>query len=164
MFDIHAPFQHTMQLDASPDEVFDVVANVPDSVSHFADVQDLEPHGDGFRWTLLPAGHGRMSLQLQYGCRYTTDTRNPRVSWTPIDGVGTARVHGHWAIDPLPGGGTRLTLHNHLTLRVDAPRLLRKPAEKVLQAENARMLRVYLANLTRTFGGGDGRVNRLAAS
>ena len=163
MFEIHAPFQHTMIVSARPDEVFAVVANVPDSVSHFADVQDLDPLDDGYLWTLLPAGHGRMSLQLQYGCRYRTDSKNPRVSWTPMVGVGTARLHGDWTIEPC-GSGTRLSLDNHLMLRVDAPRRRRRPGANVLPAEHARMLRVYLANLEQTLNGGDGRVHQLAAS
>ncbi len=159
MFEIEAPFQQTIRVAASPLEVFRVVADVPDSVAHFADVESLVPESGGYRWTLKRAGVGKLSLQMIYGCCYTSDPDVPTVRWEPIDGIGTARVSGHWQIDR-DGPGTRLTLHNRLVLRIDAPKLLRRPAAGVLERENARMLRTYLANLTTTFDGGDGRARR----
>ena len=159
MFEIEAPFRQTIRVKASPQEVFAVVADVPDSVAHFADVESLVEEDGGYRWTLKRAGVGRLSLQLIYGCRYTSDPGVPTVEWVPMDGVGTARVSGHWQIEP-DGSGTRLTLHNDLVLRIDAPKLVRRPAAAVLEKENARMLRTYLANLAATFDGGDGRARR----
>jgi hypothetical protein len=159
MFEIEAPFSQTIRVTASPQEVFTVVADVPDSVAHFADVEALVPEAGGYRWTLKRAGVGKLSLQMVYGCRYTSDPEVPIVRWQPMDGVGTARVSGHWQIEP-DGTGTRLTLHNNLALRIDAPRLIRRPAAAVLDKENARMLRTYLANLKTTFDGGDGRAPR----
>lgn len=159
MFEIEAPFRQMIRVRATPQEVFAVVADVPDSVAHFADVESLVEEDGGYRWTLKRAGVGKLSLQMSYGCRYTSDPDVPAVRWEPMEGIGTARVSGRWQIEP-DGSGTRLTLHNHLALRIDAPKLIRRPAAAVLDKENARMLRAYLANLTATFNGGDGRARR----
>ncbi len=138
MFDIEAPFRQVIRVAASPQEVFAVVADVPDSAAHFPGVESLDAEEGGYRWILKRAGVGKLSLQLVYGCRYTSDPGVPVVRWEPISGIGSARVSGHWQIDP-DGGGTRLTLHNHLSLRIDAPRLIRRPAAAVLEKENTRM-------------------------
>ncbi|MAE29926.1 MAG: hypothetical protein CMJ87_13240 [Planctomycetes bacterium] len=159
MFTIEASFRQAIRVTASPQEVFAVVADVPDSAAHFPGVESLDADSAGYRWILKRAGVGKLSLQLVYGCRYTSDSALPVVRWEPIEGIGSARVSGHWQIDP-DGTGTRLTLHNQLALRIDAPRLIRRPAAAVLEKENARMLRTYLANLTTTFDGGDGRTHR----
>jgi len=157
MTELKTVFEYQMSVKASADEVYGVLADVPDSVSHFGGLEALEPCQDGYKWTLEKAGVGKLSLQLIYACRYMSDAPSRSVNWEPIPGIGTARVCGHWTIEP-QGEGTRLSIHNELVLDVPVPRLLRKPAQKVLEKENGRMLKTYLQNLRTTFDGGNGRV------
>ncbi len=158
MLELSSRVQRSIEVSAPPEKVYAVVADVPDSVAHFPEVEALMPDGDAYRWTLKKAGVGKMAMQLVYACRYLTDDDALSVSWTPVDSVGNAVMSGHWTIEP-NGTGTRLTLNNELTLRARrAPRLLRKAAEPVFTRENQRLMGTYLENLKRTFEGGDGRV------
>ena len=157
MLELRSHFERTIDVRATPSEVYDVVADVPDSVAHFPDLESLVPERDSYRWTLKRAGVGRLSMQLVYACCYRTDDDALTVSWTAVAGVGNAEVSGHWGIEP-HGDGTRLTLYNDLVLRANAPRLLRKAAEPVFVRENQRLMGRYMDNLKRTFDGGDGRL------
>ena len=157
MTELLTVFEYQMTVKASPDQVYTVLADVPDSVSHFGGLEALAPCQDGYKWTLEKAGVGKLSLQLIYGCRYAIEAPSRSVRWEPIPGVGTARVSGHWTIEP-QGAGTRLSIHNELVLDIPIPRLLRRPAQKVLEKENGRVLATYLQNLRTTFDGGNGRV------
>lgn len=159
MLALHSDYTHSIQVPASPEEVFAVLSDVPRSVSHFPDLEQFEPHSDGYRWVLKKAGMGKLSLQMRYACSYRSDAARGTVHWDPIDKVGNARVEGSWTIRP-HNDGTEVTLHNDLTLFVKAPRLLRRAAEPVVDKENGRILEGYLNNLSKTFSGGDGRVNR----
>ncbi len=159
MLELTSHFERAIDVRATPAQVYEVVANVPDSVAHFPDLESLVPEDGAYRWTLKKAGVGRMSMQLVYACRYRTDEGALSVSWTAVSGVGNAAVSGHWTIEPR-GEGTRLTLNNDLVLRANAPRLLRKAAEPIFVRENQRLMGIYMDNLKRTFDGGDGRVKR----
>ena len=157
MLELSSRIQRSIDVSAPPDQVYAVVANVPDSVAHFPELEALVPDGDAYRWTLKKAGVGKMAMQLVYACKYLTDDDRLAVSWSPVSHVGNAEMSGHWTIEPR-GSGTRLTLNNELILRARAPRLLRKAAEPVFVRENQRLMGTYLENLKRTFEGGDGRV------
>ena len=161
MLELTNRFVKTVEVTAAPADVHAVLADVPDSVNHFPDLESLVPERGGYTWTLARMGKGKLSHQLVYACRYDCDPDVPSVAWTPIDGVGNAHVSGRWIIEP-SGSGTRLTLHNDLTLFIRrAPRMIRAVAQPVLTRENSRVMAIYLDNLCTTFRGGDGRLWRL---
>jgi len=159
MLELNSHFERAIDVRATPAQVYAVVADVPDSVAHFPDVESLVLEGGAYRWTLKKAGVGRLSMQLVYACRYRTDEDALTVSWAADSTVGNAEVSGRWTIDAR-GTGTRLTLHNDLVLRANAPRLLRKAAEPVFVRENQRLMGIYMDHLKKTFDGGNGRVKR----
>ena len=92
-----------------------------------------------------------------YACRYTCDPTQHSVRWEPIEGVGNACVRGSWTVEPT-AAGARFAFHNHFVVSLPLPKLLRKLAQGVVEAENTRMVERYLANLCTTFAGGDGRL------
>lgn len=153
--------ERSFEVAASPDEAYAFLAQVPQSAAHFPDLASFTG-GDGtYTWTLREVGVKSISIQLVYACDYTQDPASKTLRWTPVAGVGNGQVRGSWRVEPAEGG-SRLVLHNHLTLTLGLPRLLRGVAEGFVVRENTRMIESYGANLVTTLGGGDGRVSAAA--
>lgn len=158
MIEVHAPFKRSMTVPASPDEVFALLSDVPDSVSHFPDVESLVFENGGYTWKLTKAGLPGFQMQIVYACRYDSDAEALTVKWMPISGAdNNSRISGHWTIEP-SGDGTRVAIDNELIVSVPLPKVARKVAEPFTVRENDRRMTEYLDNLATTFGGGDGRV------
>lgn len=157
--DVSATADHSFRVPATPAAALALVADVPDSVSHFPGLEGFEPAGPGaWRWTLARLGSGKLSLQTVYTCRYTHDAAAGTVRWVAVGAPGdNARVEGAWTVVP-DGTGARLRLVNTLQVNVPVPRLLRRPAEALVARENERLITHYIANLEVTLAGGDGRV------
>jgi len=158
MADLPSEFRGHVDVPAAIDEVYALLADVPDSTRHFPDLEKVVRHEDGYLWTVKKAGVGRLSAQMIYCCRYTSDDDARTVRWDPIRGVGNSTVHGSWRLEEV-GGGTRLNLHNELTMHLDIPRLMVRAARPVVDQISAKLMGKYLENLKRTLSGGDGRVS-----
>lgn len=149
----------TLTVPAPVETTWALIADVPDSVAHFAGLESFLPDGpDTWRWTLKRLGAGKLSLQTVYTCVYATDPAARVVTWSaaraPAD---NAAVEGSWTLTAA-GSGSRLVLVNQLTLDMDLPRVMRRPAQALVTRENAALIDRYLANLRVTLSGGDGRV------
>ena len=145
------------EIGAAPDQVFALLADVPDSVAHFPDVLELVSEQGGYTWHMKPERIGPVRVQTIYACRYRIDRERRSVLWEPIAGIGNALVRGAWEIAPADPG-TRLTLRTEFDLELDVPRLLRGAAQPIVQSKLERLLDTYLDNLVRTFKGGIGRL------
>ena len=88
-FAVKAPFK----------EVFDVLSDVPTSVSHFPKVDKLVDMGDGvYRWEMAKVGTAQVNIQTVYASKYVSNRAKGSVLWTPVPGVGNALVGGSWKI------------------------------------------------------------------
>ena len=158
MNEVTVRVERTRSMPTAPEQVYALLADVPDSVSHFPGVVALEPKDGGYVWRLQPVGVGKLTVATVYGCLYECDDSSRSVRWTPMSGVGNARVAGQWRIGA-DGPHTRLEIENEFTLRMPIPMLLRRMAKPMLAKELERQIDAYLDNLARTFGGDDGRVS-----
>jgi hypothetical protein len=150
---LEASITRSVIVPASPATVLAVLADIPDSTTHFPSLLSLVAEKGGYTWTLAPVKVKGFPVQLVYGCRYTTS--GGIVSWVPVSGVGNAEVTGTWTVVS-SGSGSRLTLDNHLVLNINLPRLLRPVAQPALKANNTAVIEGYVANLTATFSGSPG--------
>ncbi|MEQ1440183.1 SRPBCC family protein [Fontimonas sp. SYSU GA230001] len=138
---------------AAPETVFAILADVPRSVSHFPRVRQLiDLGGNAYRWEMEPIGTAGISHQVVYACRYVPDPSSRTVEWTPLKGVGNGVIEGRWQLDG-SGRGTRIRFHTEGLLDVPVPRLLKSVAEPFVQAEFARSIEIYHDQLSQTFGG-----------
>jgi carbon monoxide dehydrogenase subunit G len=147
-FEVHSPAA----------EVFAVLADVPQSASHYPQVQQLSPLGDGaYRWDMQPIGIGSLQLQTIYASKYVADAAKGSVEWTPVDGVGNARVSGNWKITERPHAKKPSTTHIVLTvqgtLTLPLPALMKMVAAPMVEAEFERLTEQYIHNLIQRFGG-----------
>ena len=133
---------------ALPDEVFELLADVPRSASCFPDVERLDDMGgSAFRWTMEKIGIGEYTLQQTiYACTYRDDREKLRVVWTPVEGVGNARVEGGWTLTPA-AAGTRVQLDTKGQLQVDFPGFLQFLLSPLIEMAFTQKIDQYIANL-----------------
>lgn len=134
-------------------EVFDVLADVPTSVSHFPKVDKLVDMGDGvYRWEMAKVGTAQVNIQTVYASKYVSDAKKGSVVWTPVKGVGNAQVGGSWKITDKKDR-TALVLKTQGTVEVALPALMRMIVVPVVQGEFEKLVDKYIANLCKRFGG-----------
>lgn len=148
-FEVH----HEFEVKAGLAEVFELLADVPASASHFPKVEKLVPlGGNAFRWELQKVGTAQVHIQTIYGATYVADRRKHRISWTPVPGVGNAQISGSWVLsDKKPGTHVVLQVQGEITVAL--PALMRMVVVPVVSGENEKLIRTYIANLTAQFGG-----------
>lgn len=142
-----------LDVSAATDFVFQVLADVPRSVSHFPKVAELIDEGGGtYLWKMEPIGEGKHFVQVIYACTYTSERSAATVRWDPVKGKGNALMHGSWQLSSR-GGGTHIDFDNHTTLEVQLPALIKPIAGPIIRREFEKLIDRYLENLKKTFAG-----------
>lgn len=142
-FAVKAPFK----------EVFDLLSDVPESVSHFPKVDKLVDMGDGvYRWEMAKVGTAQVNIQTVYASKYVSDRKKGTVVWTPVPGVGNALVGGSWKITDAKKS-TALEFKVNGTVNVALPGLMKMVVVPVVQGEFEKLVEKYIDNLVKRFGG-----------
>jgi carbon monoxide dehydrogenase subunit G len=134
-------------------EVFQVLSNVPESVSHFPKVEKLTDLGGGvYQWEMEKVGTAQVNIQTVYASKYVSDEARGTVKWTPVKGVGNAQVGGNWKImDNKKSTGLTLAIQGNI--EVPLPGLMKMVVAPVVEAEFEKLVEKYIANLIKRFGG-----------
>jgi carbon monoxide dehydrogenase subunit G len=141
-FEVNCPFER----------VFDLLANVPESASHFPNVDQLVDLGDNtFRWEMKKIGVDRFHVQTIYACKYVDDREKGIVKWTPVKGEGNGTVKGKWTIKNSGGESTRVDLSTSGELEVPLPSLVKFIVAPLVAHEFEKMVDAYIENLCKTF-------------
>ncbi len=142
-FAVKAPFK----------EVFDVLSDVPTSVSFFPKVDQLVDLGGGvYRWEMEKVGSGQVSIQTIYASKYVSNRAKGTVVWTPVKGEGNALVGGSWKItDQKKSTGIELKITGKVD--VPLPGLMKMVVVPVVSGEFEKLVEKYIANLIKKFGG-----------
>jgi carbon monoxide dehydrogenase subunit G len=149
------PFEiaYEFEVNALAADVFDLLSDVPASASFFPKLQKLvDLGGNCYRWELDKVGPAQMTMQTVYACHYVVDQKKCSVVWTPIAGVGNAQMSGSWAITDKKNF-THLVLTSRGELQVQLPALIKGIVAPIVVAENEKLVKQYVANLTKRFGG-----------
>ena len=78
--------------------VYEVLADVPRSVGHFPQVEQLVPLGDDkYRWEMERMGTQNHYFQVRYVTRYTRSESEKWIRWTPIS-EGNGSFSGCWEL------------------------------------------------------------------
>ncbi len=134
-------------------EVFELLSDVPASVSHFPKVEKLTDLGDGvYQWEMEKVGTTQVNIQTVYASKYVSDKTKGTVKWTPVKGVGNALVGGHWKIVDNKKS-TSLTLAIQGEIEVPLPGLMKMIVVPVVQGEFEKLVEKYIDNLIQRFGG-----------
>ncbi len=142
---------------ASATEVFDVLSDVPTSVSHFPKVDKLTDLGEGtYQWEMEKVGTAQVNIQTVYASRYVSQfdkaKKQGSVKWTPVKGVGNAQVGGQWLVK-----GNAKSTHIELAIKgqieVPLPGLMKMVVAPVVESEFEKLVEKYMDNLIKHFGG-----------
>jgi carbon monoxide dehydrogenase subunit G len=134
-------------------EVFKVLSDVPESVSHFPKVDKLTDLGGGvYQWEMEKVGTAQVNIQTVYASKYVSDAARGTVKWTPVKGVGNAQVGGNWKIvDNKKSTGLTLVIQGEID--VPLPGLMKMVVAPVVEGEFEKLVEKYIANLIKRFGG-----------
>ncbi|MDT4843525.1 hypothetical protein FQZ97_774590 [compost metagenome] len=134
-------------------EVFELLSDVPASVSHFPKVEQLTDLGGGvYQWEMEKVGTTQVNIQTVYASKYVSDKTKGTVKWTPVKGVGNALVGGHWKIvDNKKSTGLTLAIQGEI--EVPLPGLMKMIVVPVVQGEFEKLVEKYIDNLIERFGG-----------
>lgn len=152
---VTVPFDlcHEFEVKASAAEVFAVLADVPASASHFPRVDKLvDLGGNSWRWELQKAGSEQLNIQTIYASTYAADRKKLTVRWTPLQGIGNALIGGSWSLTRRKHS-TRLRLSLQGRVSVPLPALMTRVVAPLVAREHDKLVREYIDNLGRRFGG-----------
>lgn len=150
---INIDVEREFSVPASTSKVFDLLANVPESASHFPKVHKLTDLGDNtFRWEMEKVGLDKHSIQTVYACKYKSDKKAGNITWSPIAGEGNGVVQGHWEIKA-NGKGSKIKFSSTAELTLPLPGLLKLAISPVVKHEFTGMVDTYIKNLEATFAG-----------
>lgn len=134
-------------------KVFEVLADVPLSVSHFPKVEQLVDLGGGaYRWEMQRVGTAQVGIQTVYACKYASDRRKGSVTWTPVKGVGNAQIQGSWKLSDRKGA-TNIVFKTAGKVDVAMPALMKVIVVPVVNGEFGKLVEKYIDNLIERFGG-----------
>ena len=142
---------------AAPDEVLNLLANVPESARHMPDVETVVANDDGHCWTMRKLGAGKISHQATYTSRFVADASAGTVTWGARRDLGNSWAHGQWRVEARDGGSV-VHLRSSFGVRLPVPALLKKMALAVFEREYGRLMDAYCTHLKSTLDGGDGRL------
>lgn len=151
--DVSIDLGYEFDVKAPAKDVFDVLSDVPTSVSHFPKVDKLVDLGDGvYRWEMEKVGTAQVNIQTIYASKYVSNRAKGTVVWTPVKGEGNALVGGSWNI-------TDNKKSTHVVLKIDGqvtvalPSLMKMVVAPVVEGEFEKLVDKYIANLIKRFGG-----------
>lgn len=132
--------------------VFALLSDVPASVSHFPNVQELIDLGDNtFRWEMEEVSSGGYSVKTIYASQYAVDSEAKTIVWTPIKGEGNGVVSGKWDLTE-SDSGTQVSFSTKAELTLPFPRLLKVVTSPIVKSEFTGMVDTYMSNLKKLWG------------
>ena len=135
---------------AQIDDVYELLADVPRSVSHFPNVERVVALGDNtYRWEMERMGIQKMSMRIQYTSHYTFNQEEKWIRWSPASG-GNAEMGGLWHLTAQEKG-THIHFENDGKLMFPVPRLSRLVVKPIATQRFMAMLDVYIDNLKQSF-------------
>lgn len=134
------------------DEVFDLLADVPRSASHFPKVDKLVDLGDNvYRWEMDKIGVDKHAIQSVYASKYVADRDAGKITWDPVKGEGNGVVKGSWVLTKKDANLTRAKFQTSAELTLPLPGLLKLAISPVIKHEFNSLVDTYMTNLKKAF-------------
>lgn len=141
----------TFSVNASPEKTFALLSDIPESVSHFPYVENLEDLGNNcYQWTMQEIGAAGFNHVVEYACEYHSDADAGTIVWKPVRGVGNAEMNGSWRIEA-EGEGSKVTFTTEGTLhKLPVPKLMKSMAKSMINGEFEKPINKYHQRLQKT--------------
>ena len=152
-FTVSLDMSRDFEVKASPERVFALLADVPESVSHFPKVEQLVDLGSNtYRWEMEKLGVGSYYIQTVYACCYTDSPDEGWVKWEAVEGEGNSEIEGYWNLED-SDGGTHVEFFTRGLLSLPLPSLAKFVVSPLVVAEFNQLVNRYIENLTRVLDG-----------
>ena len=153
MVEVGVSLSYTLQVAWDVQQAFELVSDVPKSAANFPGLERLDDLGDGvYRWNMRPIQVSKFSHQVNYSARYISDVGAGSVVWTTVGTDGNTRADGAWRVSA-NGSGSRLTFENRLAVMLPIPRLVARPAKKIVPGIMDKQTRKYLTRMAEKMDG-----------
>lgn len=151
-FTVSIELNREIELAASYDEAFELLSDVPRSVSYFPKIDQLVDLGDNaYRWEMEKIGIDKYSIQTAYACKYRSDKDAGKVTWEPVKGEGNGVVRGSWTLASIGDKRTRARFQTSAELTLPLPGLLKLAISPVVKHEFNGLVDTYMNNLKKAF-------------
>lgn len=150
-FTVEVDVDRKFEVECTPERAFEVLSDVPWSVSHFPKVERLvDLGGNTYRWEMEKIGFQSYYIQTIYACKYVSDPEKLTVKWSAVKDEGNAIVSGQWKIKGLKSGATQLHLSTKGAMELPFPSLLRLAVGPFVRNEFESLIDTYIENLSNT--------------
>lgn len=151
-FTVDVDVASTFEGACTPDQAFTILADVPESASHFPGLDSLYELGkDEYLWEMEKIGLKNHALQAVYACKYKHSRARGWVKWTPLSDEGNALVSGQWTLSPGENGNTIVEFVTRASVEVPLPALLKMVLSPMVRREFETRIAGYHRNLQATF-------------
>jgi len=150
-FDVKIQLNKKFTVPADINTVYNLLADVPASTSHFPDLENLiEEAANTYRWEMKKIGLGPIQLQTIYACEYTCDAASKSIVWEPRDTANnSAKVSGKWIITET-STGCDINLLTDAVITIPLPSLAGIGLKPVVKVEFETLTNTYIKNLAKT--------------
>jgi len=151
--EVEVSLRYTLDVGWGVQQAFALVSDVPESAVNFPGLERLDDLGDGvYRWNMRPFEVSKFRHQVRYAARYISDENAGTVVWTTVGTDGNTRADGAWRVSPR-GQGARLIFENRMAVMLPIPRLVARPARKVVPSIMNKQTRKYLGRIAEKMDG-----------
>ena len=149
-FDVTIKLNKKFTVSADIDRVFQLLADVPASTSHFPDLDNLIAEAaNTYRWEMKKIGLGPINFQTIYCCEYFCDSDTKTITWQPRDTAdNNAKVSGQWLITST-AEGCDVILETDAVMTIPLPSLAGIGLKPIVKIEFETLTNTYIKNLTR---------------
>lgn len=139
--------EKTLEVERPYSAVFDYLADVPQSASHFPNVDKLTDLGNNmYKWEMKKFGVDKYAIQSVYAVKYSRNKSKGWIKWSPVKGVGNGVVEGQWTIRE-ESSATRLTFYSKGEITLPLPALTKIIVAPLVVREFNGLVEKYLKNL-----------------
>lgn len=139
-----------LDIDRPYADVFDYLADIPQSASNFPNVDKLiDIAKNTYQWEMKKFGVDKYAIQSIYAVKYATNKRKGTIKWAPVKGIGNGVVEGAWTIADRDGK-THLTFYSKGILTLPLPALSKLIVAPLVVREFNGLVDKYLKNLKKS--------------
>lgn len=140
--------ERELDVDCTSTEAFEYLADVPQSASHFPNVDKLIDLGKNtYQWEMKKFGVDKYSIQSIYAVKYTKNKSKGWIKWGPVEGIGNGIVEGSWKIKSNKDKTTHLTFYSKGKITLPLPGLIKMIVSPLVVREFTSLVGKYLKNL-----------------
>jgi len=153
-FDVTVKINKRFKVKSPLSTVFKLLADVPESASHFPKVKKLVDMGDNtYRWEMEKIGLDKYYIQTVYACQYTSNKKQGTVKWEAVEDVGNALVSGKWTLKSVDPKHTQCSLTTTGVMTVPLPALTKFLLAGLVENEFQGLVDQYVENLKDVLNG-----------